>query len=369
MKMRRYLRGSGRVFAFVFAASVIWLLFDMAALRMSINDVNSQLLKERVMREKELIKQQSRVTQLARGVFKHPVQMVDLDALPAENLGPNPGIKIAEVYRQGGRKWDQMLLNKMVKSLDHQGDKLSKADPVSQHEDGVQSVTPKHGIPAKKKVENLNLKETSVKGSRAIDGSNKVNLHVVVMNTTKVPVVVQEVKHALHKADDTLQKAVDKTVSKTTGKVKGDPEIKTGRKDSWPQAKEADPVKITPKSSDKDVKGKEGTAKTEEKHTVARSDLNAAKETVKPTINPRVGKQSKVNSTTARKPGVHKVLSLDVTLAPRDANAVGQFGQAALVASNEDTEVRKRWDEGYFNVYLSDQIPVDRAIPDTRPET
>uniref|UniRef100_A0A671YY93 Polypeptide N-acetylgalactosaminyltransferase 5 n=1 Tax=Sparus aurata TaxID=8175 RepID=A0A671YY93_SPAAU len=54
MKVRRYLRGSGRVLAFVFIASVIWLLFDMAALRMSLNDVNSQLLKESVIREREM---------------------------------------------------------------------------------------------------------------------------------------------------------------------------------------------------------------------------------------------------------------------------------------------------------------------------
>ncbi|CAG09322.1 unnamed protein product [Tetraodon nigroviridis] len=46
MKVRRYLRGSGRVLAFVFVASVVWLLFDMAALRLSINDVNSRILKE-----------------------------------------------------------------------------------------------------------------------------------------------------------------------------------------------------------------------------------------------------------------------------------------------------------------------------------
>uniref|UniRef100_A0A4W6FN56 Polypeptide N-acetylgalactosaminyltransferase 5 n=1 Tax=Lates calcarifer TaxID=8187 RepID=A0A4W6FN56_LATCA len=73
MKVRRYLRGSGRVLAFVFIASVIWLLFDMAALRMSLNDVNSQLLKERVIRERELLKQKPRVTELVKGGFKHPV--------------------------------------------------------------------------------------------------------------------------------------------------------------------------------------------------------------------------------------------------------------------------------------------------------
>uniref|UniRef100_A0A4W6FQ49 Polypeptide N-acetylgalactosaminyltransferase 5 n=1 Tax=Lates calcarifer TaxID=8187 RepID=A0A4W6FQ49_LATCA len=76
MKVRRYLRGSGRVLAFVFIASVIWLLFDMAALRMSLNDVNSQLLKERVIRERELLKQKPRVTELVKGGFKHPVQRV-----------------------------------------------------------------------------------------------------------------------------------------------------------------------------------------------------------------------------------------------------------------------------------------------------
>uniref|UniRef100_A0A3B3HJM3 Polypeptide N-acetylgalactosaminyltransferase 5 n=1 Tax=Oryzias latipes TaxID=8090 RepID=A0A3B3HJM3_ORYLA len=73
-------------------------------------------------------------------------------------------------------------------------------------------------------------------------------------------------------------------------------------------------------------------------------------------------------STAVRKSGVHKVLSLDVTHAPRDPNALGQFGRGVILPSSEDEEVRKRWDEGHFNVYLSDRIPVDRAIPDTRPE-
>uniref|UniRef100_A0AAZ1XZR7 Glycosyltransferase 2-like domain-containing protein n=1 Tax=Oreochromis aureus TaxID=47969 RepID=A0AAZ1XZR7_OREAU len=140
MRLRRYLRDSGRVLAFVFVASVIWLLFDMAALRMSLNEVNTQLVKERVIRDKEIFKQQLKATQHMRRGFKHPV-----------------------------------------------------------------------------------------------------------------------------------------------------------------------------------------------------------------------------------KSGVHKVLSLDLTSSPRDANAVGQFGQPAVVGWKEDAEVKKRWDEGHFNVYLSDKIPVDRAIPDTRP--
>ncbi|XP_016155161.1 PREDICTED: polypeptide N-acetylgalactosaminyltransferase 5, partial [Ficedula albicollis] len=66
-------------------------------------------------------------------------------------------------------------------------------------------------------------------------------------------------------------------------------------------------------------------------------------------------------------PGMHRVLSLDVTLAPRDPRAPGQFGQPVAVPADKQEEAKSRWKEGNFNVYLSDLIPVDRAIPDTRP--
>ncbi|XP_074001600.1 polypeptide N-acetylgalactosaminyltransferase 5 [Numenius arquata] len=66
-------------------------------------------------------------------------------------------------------------------------------------------------------------------------------------------------------------------------------------------------------------------------------------------------------------PGTHRVLSLDVTLAPRDPQAPGQFGHAVAVPDDKQEEAKSRWKEGNFNVYLSDLIPVDRAIADTRP--
>ncbi|XP_066497227.1 polypeptide N-acetylgalactosaminyltransferase 5 isoform X2 [Hoplias malabaricus] len=68
-----------------------------------------------------------------------------------------------------------------------------------------------------------------------------------------------------------------------------------------------------------------------------------------------------------RSGGVHKVIALDVTNKPRNVGAIGQFGQAAAVPADMQEESKRRWSEGFFNVYLSDQIPVDRAIPDTRP--
>ncbi|PKK28653.1 polypeptide N-acetylgalactosaminyltransferase 5 [Columba livia] len=66
-------------------------------------------------------------------------------------------------------------------------------------------------------------------------------------------------------------------------------------------------------------------------------------------------------------PGTHRVLFLDVTLAPRDPQAPGQFGHPVAVPDDKQEEAKSRWKEGNFNVYLSDLIPVDRAIADTRP--
>uniref|UniRef100_A0A671QLG8 Polypeptide N-acetylgalactosaminyltransferase 5 n=1 Tax=Sinocyclocheilus anshuiensis TaxID=1608454 RepID=A0A671QLG8_9TELE len=74
MKFRKYLRGSGRVLAFVFIASVIWLLFDIAALRISIiNDVNQDL------KEREIVLNQGRRKNNVQDVLKHPLQKVNID--------------------------------------------------------------------------------------------------------------------------------------------------------------------------------------------------------------------------------------------------------------------------------------------------
>ncbi|KAM6398599.1 polypeptide N-acetylgalactosaminyltransferase 5 [Pluvialis apricaria] len=66
-------------------------------------------------------------------------------------------------------------------------------------------------------------------------------------------------------------------------------------------------------------------------------------------------------------PGTHRVLSLDATLGPRDPQAPGQFGHPVAVPDDKQEEAKSRWKEGNFNVYLSDLIPVDRAVVDTRP--
>lgn len=90
----------------MFTASVIWLIFDMAALRLSISDVNSQLLKERVIRERELYKEQAKVSQVINQGIGHPVQRVNLGVTEANNELLNSD-KLAQVYRHGGKKREQ----------------------------------------------------------------------------------------------------------------------------------------------------------------------------------------------------------------------------------------------------------------------
>ncbi|KAG7454843.1 hypothetical protein JOB18_040004 [Solea senegalensis] len=335
MKVRRYLRGSGRVLAFVFVASVIWLLFDMAALRISINDSNSQLLKERVIKEREVYKHQVRVTQLMKRRFISPVQRVDVD----------PDIDLDPVYRLG---------NRLAKGRG--------SDSKHQEEVALQNVASKHRGPAEKKAVDLDLNVDKLEKSK-VDVPHKETFPEKVGDKTPQP-NVQKVNRA------PLPNNVDKGDSMTNEKVKDDRD-KSGTNENRLQNKEEEPLKVMSKSSNVDVKENGLTMNQEQKKEMAiiKTHLNITKEFTKPVMKLKVGEASKDNSTAVRKPaGVHRVLSLDVTVAPRNAKAVGQFGQAAFVASKENSEVRRRWDEGHFNVYLSDQIPVDRALPDTRPE-
>ncbi|XP_069838827.1 polypeptide N-acetylgalactosaminyltransferase 5 [Dendropsophus ebraccatus] len=66
--------------------------------------------------------------------------------------------------------------------------------------------------------------------------------------------------------------------------------------------------------------------------------------------------------------GMHQVLTIDSTMSPRNPRAPGQYGRPVAVPKDKEQEASRRWKEGNFNVYLSDIIPLDRAIEDTRPK-
>lgn len=335
------MRGSGRFFAFVFIASVIWLLFDMAALRLSINDANSQLLKERVIQERELFRQKSKKSEMIMKRFKSPVQAVDATQ---EAKGPlHADIIIDQVYRQGSRNHEQVMRDKNRMSLNQEGDNVPRADSLDpkKQEDIL------HNVAANKKAVDLDLNVDKLEKNDAEEVSDKDT-------EKKQQLHFQKDGHAVEPIAEKEQNAVDvKIGDKAKAKEETGGELEVMEKNN--------------KAFDGDVRGKEVKLKYGQEHVRSfnKSDISVLK---KPVIRQQVKESFKDNSTAANKTAVHQVLSLDVTLSPRDPNAVGQFGLAAQVASNEEDEVKKRWDEGHFNVYLSDQIPIDRGIPDVRPE-
>uniref|UniRef100_A0A3Q0QRF9 Polypeptide N-acetylgalactosaminyltransferase 5 n=1 Tax=Amphilophus citrinellus TaxID=61819 RepID=A0A3Q0QRF9_AMPCI len=256
--------------------------------------------------------------------FKHPVQRVDWAVTQARKGTGTSGVKLAQVYRHEGKEQD-----KKWNFIKKQGDDVPKRDDGA----ALYNFTPKQGVPGKKKKVNFDL-------------------NVAVANIThknKLAYKGEPVKVAqslLHRKDSKANKAVKNQL----------------------QEEEAHLVKTTAEQPANTDEEKQDVKDREQVLVTVTSTLHAEKEPVKPSVSLQVEGHAKDNSTAVRKPGVHKVLSLDMTARPRDANAVGQFGQAALAGWKEDAEVRKRWDEGYFNVYLSEKIPLDRAIPDTRPD-
>uniref|UniRef100_A0A674ETB7 Polypeptide N-acetylgalactosaminyltransferase n=1 Tax=Salmo trutta TaxID=8032 RepID=A0A674ETB7_SALTR len=379
--IRKYFMGSGRALAFVFIASVIWLLFDMVALFLSMNDVNSQLLKESVVKERlTVIQQATEGTQF------------DLDLDQAGNKGPLQNEKkVLEVGRKRGpaaKKAPQ--LKDKVNSHEQQG---GNAQPKSEQGnyvifkpnqiETVNHVTGQLSVPLNTKTpvkDPLPVKDLSKKAVDLVLNMMKTEDKkvAVLSNFTKVPPGVHEGKHVetltskkTEKAEENIgimQKANANMDPKANEKVL-DP-LEPGIEESFIKYKVA--VDRTVKSVKKYVlKGKEVDVNIKDKriNAVDKGKQYALKETLLPRAKFKLQPGVPTNSTDVRNTGVHKVLALDMTQAPRDANAIGQFGKAVTVPSDKEQEVRNRWNEGHFNVYLSDQIPVDRAIPDTRPHT
>lgn len=350
MKLRRYLRGSGRVLAFVFVASIVWLLFDMAALRMSINDVNGQMLKERVIRERELFKQQSKVSQMIKGGFGHPLHRVDPRATQQPNNRRVNVDKLAEkVYRGREKNQDKVEFKPDNKSLLPEG----KIEPVLHDtQTKLQTKQPKQNV-ALNVNKNSNLDTSKSKTTKNMAAK-------VALNETKVPPGIQDNKEELPKKKDVDAPPKPLDIEKHE-QTKITAQLKP--KD------EPHPAKPTLNNLNKDVKVNIKSTETQEKTNAKAEEEETGKEPRQsvPKLQEKVDIKENVTAV-RKKPGVHKVLSLDMTQAPRNPNAVGQFGHPVILGSEDDAEVKKRWNEGHFNVHLSDQIPLDRGIPDTRPE-
>ncbi|KAI4886545.1 hypothetical protein NFI96_027105 [Prochilodus magdalenae] len=396
MKLRKYFRGSGRVLAFVFVASVVWLLFDMAALRLSISEVNTQLLKEVVVKERELAKMQAtKALKVEDRDFKHPLQRVQPDLGEGKKSDGFEG-KVVEVYRKPGK------FSGEVKRGDAEKKKKDNATLTEVRGRGKGVHGNKEIKERKKLKKHISGKETTVRNpvaQQAKTGTVEKDQRMA-LSHTKAPPAVREEKRPkevveekllkLHSnetkdtkvvpAQDTKLKSVQVTkvqninIPVDSGLLK-----KTNRTATQDAHPAADP------NADRLIQradNKKGILliNSENKHTKKNDSTQALKgDTHKSSLQPgamdpvKLPAQEPVrllngSSAVRRSGGLHKVMALDVTHAPRNMHAIGQFGQAAVVPMDKQEESRRRWSEGYFNVFLSEQIPVDRAIPDTRPQ-
>ncbi|XP_060633189.2 polypeptide N-acetylgalactosaminyltransferase 5 [Anolis sagrei] len=433
-KLRRLFRGSGRAFAFILAASILWVLLDMAALRLSFSEINTRVLRdERIRLERERPRGGGEGPRLERGARGDPQRMgrwkgrrdaeegQDQEVekgwhrappgAPAEKPHRTIPIQMEHIERQ-----EKVVASKQAVPP-HPSEALEPhfAMPKGQHQAKVD-----HGKTTAKVDVSLNVRGPFAKGKQEVGLKSPTQSRPDHRNDGPPP-VASEAKHPLnrtiqsHRVNQSLELPGHKELEgdsvmgtlTTPGKVaKVDGPEKA-------QAKEVlarDPVVIITKEEARVVfptdQGHPGTTKRMEMDIKPTGDkskdlqkniANATKaaglikaatvKAVTPKASLTEGKELKdvnavglVDQDQLRKINqsdsaihfkentkVHKVFSIDKTLGPRDPNAAGQFGRPAVVPNEKQDEAKRRWNEGNFNVYLSDVIPIDRAIEDTRP--
>ncbi|KAM6176137.1 polypeptide N-acetylgalactosaminyltransferase 5 [Erethizon dorsatum] len=481
-KIRKFFRGSGRVLAFIFAASVIWLLFDMAALRLSFSEINTRILKEDIVRRE----------QIGSGVQAEQAKILSSSI---KEMRPSQG-------GLGKRVWGKENFRKIEEGALEMGDDLDQA----QRERKMQNTLARgkvlplwHPVHQQTPTGTLTKQKTEVKDSKLKASSLQMTpKQTTVQGTQKSPFITarrtalvkisghiepvstkQEALKTRNLSSDTSKQAAERDLNVTT-------DLRTDKTKQQSQAvadKRTHPASPpVPNSGEATALNKTETQSKElhaNKHKVRKglpffkfiADSNGlrkpsmnktqlrglpkdarARATLKKKLNfseshvviitkeeelktdtkeissstnktiflevldKHQGKQisrirngasfpspalqkttvsqtrheldgrlslARINLTAKAQPaehkqshtkvllpedhGMHQVLRIDVTLSPRDPKAPGQFGRPVVVPPGKEKEAERRWKEGNFNVYLSDLIPVDRAIEDTRP--
>ncbi|KAI5773364.1 GALNT5 [Gulo gulo luscus] len=480
-KIRKFFRGSGRVLAFIFVASVIWLLFDMAALRLSFSEINTRVLKEDVVRRERVgfrvqpdqmkilyssIKEMKPPLRgHGRGIWgkenfrKTEKSMLkvedDLDQTQKERKMQNaPGRgKVAPLWHPGYLQTLPVTFTKqnterqdlrpeayshgLAKQMRTQGaqktpfiaareTQLAKISvhtgPVGVNQEarkshGLGSDTSKQAaernpnvtirpntdgskqqsqavanerthpagplLPKSREAIALNKTETQ---SRELDsnkhGANKslpFSKFIANSNRSKKQSINEVLLGGLPK-DDGAKVAGGKKFSFSESHVviiTKEEELKTDSKQA-PSLKNKTilPI-ILGESRGKHISGTRSEtsfptlapqrAMVSQSHQALAEGLEPARINLTAKAQPPELNQSHIKALLPEEHGMHHVLRIDVTLSPRDPKAPGQFGRPVVVPRGKEKEAERRWKEGNFNVYLSDLIPVDRAIEDTRP--
>lgn len=352
MKVSKYLRGSGRFLALVFVASVLWLLFDMAALRLSLTDVNGQLMKETELAKRPNSKPTS---------LKHyPFQKVNPDVEMSQR-SEMLNRQVVEVYRR--KKPARINGENKAAAPKSLGNIVTVTLPkvVAGNDPKVHADTTRLG-------QSVILEKQNPPSNKVAPGMG-ANLKKPVLRKTKAPSAGQEGNRIKLQSNDTKAHQIPPQDLKVPPGVVLS--IKSNRTLNKVEPDASNNASLT--RSPKQERSVQIVDKMKSVVKDNKTDLLNVKTFVQVTAKPpraRLNIQTGelLNTTGVRKQGgLRKVMNLDVTLKPRDARAPGQFGWAADVPLDDLDESRRRWTEGYFNVFLSEQIPVDRAVPDTRP--
>ncbi|XP_003224655.1 polypeptide N-acetylgalactosaminyltransferase 5 [Anolis carolinensis] len=482
-KLRRLFRGSGRAFAFILAASILWVLLDMAALRISFSEINTRVLREERIRVERERPRGARGARDPQGVGRWKGQ--EMGEEQGWRRAP-PGVPHRTVPVQMGhiQPMERQEKEQSVPPLPNEALEphfaMPKGQSPAQVDHGTTTISlkvwrpfvkgkqdaeshlamPKGQLPAKVahgtttkvdislKVQQPFAKEKQEPGSKSPTKSRPDLLNdgpLPVASVTKFPLngtiqlfgVNQSLELPVRKetGGDSVKVAERDSVKVAKGnsvKVAEGDSVKVAEGDSMKvtapgkvakaddpkkaRVKEMlarDPVVIITKEEARVVfptdEGHPGAAEGMEMNvrptgdkskdlqkaiangTKAAGLIKAATVKTVTTIKAKAiltgGKELKdvntvslVDQDQLRKINhsdseihfkentkVHKVFSIDKTFGPRDPNAAGQFGRPAVVPNEKQEEAKRRWNEGNFNVYLSDMIPIDRAIDDTRP--
>ncbi|XP_008058218.1 polypeptide N-acetylgalactosaminyltransferase 5 [Carlito syrichta] len=479
-RIRKFFRGSGRVLAFIFVASVIWLLFDMAALRLSFSEINSRVLKEDIVRREQIgfrvQPDQEKIFYSSIKEMKPPLRGHGKRAWGKENFRKTEKsvlkveVDLDQAQREGKVKnalvrgkivplWHPAHLQTFPVTLKKETEKRAiKTEAFSLQEipkqtaaQGAQnipfiaakgtplvetSVRTGPGIIKQETLKShIRSSDTSKQAAKrdlngtislSTDGSKQQSQAVANEGThpasprmpksrealalNKTQPQNKEVNATKHKANkgllfskfvvnsNHLKKQSVKTLLGGLPKDDG-AEGAHGNKLNFSESHvviitkeeelKADPKEV-PNSKIKTI-FPEVLGKNQDQHIfrdrseTSFSSLDLQRATPSQTSRALLGRleparinltakaqpaehnQSHIKSLLPEIPGTHHVLKIDVTLSPRDSKAPGQFGRPVVVPHGKEKEAERRWKEGNFNVYLSDLIPVDRAIEDTRP--
>uniref|UniRef100_A0A8C9EWY1 Polypeptide N-acetylgalactosaminyltransferase n=1 Tax=Pavo cristatus TaxID=9049 RepID=A0A8C9EWY1_PAVCR len=363
--LRKLFRGSGRALAFVFVASVIWLLFDMAALRLSFGDSGARAAAGRGRRE--------------RGrPWRAPSEP---EGGSRRDHGP-PKATVAGLAAAAGPRGAADGESAPTTAAGERSPGGERSPPESAAPSGgarpggtVARVSVPHNVaPA---VSAAPARAGNAAADRTARGDGEPG----------APPGRVGGSAPSRKAPSAANRngSPQPWGAAPTARAAGHGESKGGENAVSPPERfvliSKDGVNLSnPAAPSLGFNSRGNFTRSQELHRVPGSNGTSATHTASSTAAPRTpsrgtpraaaagpGMAPELGGQEAAAIGTHQVLAMDVTLAPRDPQAPGQFGHPVAVPDDKQEEAKSRWKEGNFNVFLSDLIPVDRAIADTRP--